>query len=89
MSYASGATPADADSLSRDPEPAQKEPAPGVLRLLGRTLLLGSAPYVAVRNGEKPGRRGLEILLVIIGLVVLAQLIGYWLGVLAAGFPVR
>jgi len=89
MSYASGATPADADSLSRDPEPAQKERAPGVLRLLERTLLPGSALYVAVCDGKKPGRRGLEILLVIIGLVVLAQLIGYWLGVLAAGLPVR
>lgn len=84
MSYTSGETLVDADSLSRDPEPVQKERAPGVLRLLGRTLLLGSAPYAAVRNGEKPGRRGFEILLVIIGLVVLAQLIGYGLGVLTA-----
>lgn len=86
MSYSSGETFADIDSLSRDIEPAEngRTPAPGMLNLLGRALLLGSEPYTIVRDGEKPGRRGLKIILVIIGLVALAQLIGYWLGALTA-----
>lgn len=85
MSYQAGETLADTDSLSRNGEPAENDGAtPGVLRLLGRTLLLGNEPYVAVRDGAKPGRRGFVIILVIIGLVVLAQLIGYWLGALTA-----
>ena len=85
MSYQSGETLADTDSLSRDGEPAENNRAtPGVLRLLGRTLLLGSEPYAVVRDGEKPGRRGFAIILVIIGLVIIAQLIGYWLGALTA-----
>jgi len=85
MSYQAGETLADTDSLSRNGEPAENDGAtPGVLRLLGRTLLLGNEPYVAVRDGAKPGRRGFIIILVIIGLVVLAQLIGYWLGALTA-----
>ncbi len=86
MSSESGEMLAAADSLSREVEPAEngRTPAPGVLNLLGRTLLLGSEPYAAVRDGEKPGRRGFIIILAIIGLVVLAQLIGYWLGALTA-----
>lgn len=85
MSYQAGETLADTDSLSRNGEPAENDGAtPGVLRLLGRTLLLGNEPYAAVRDGAKPGRRGFIIILVIIGLVVLAQLIGYWLGALTA-----
>lgn len=86
MSFSSGETLADTDSLSREIEPAEngRAPAPGILRLLGRTLLLGSEPYAVVRDDAKPGRRGLVILLVIVGLVVLAQLIGYWLGALTA-----
>ena len=85
MSYQAGETLADTDSLSREGKPAENgRTTPGVLRLLGRTLLLGNEPYVAVRDGAKPGRRGFIIILVIIGLVVLAQLIGYWLGALTA-----
>jgi hypothetical protein len=84
MPHPSDETLADTDSLSRKPEPAQNDRTPGVLSLLGRTLLLGSEPYVAVRDGEKPGRRGFVVLLVIIGLVILAQWLGYWLGALTA-----
>lgn len=82
MSYSSSETLADTNSLSREIEPAEngRPPAPGILRLLGRTLLLGSEPYTIVRDGEKPGHRGFVMLLVIIGLVVLAQLLGFWLG---------
>ena len=85
MSYQAGETLADTDSLSREGKPAENgRTTPGVLRLLGRTLLLGNEPYAAVRDGAKPGCRGFIIILVIIGLVVLAQLIGYWLGSLTA-----
>ncbi len=86
MSYASSETLADDDSLSRDSEPAQNHPAsaPGVLSLLWRTLLLGSEPYAVIHAGEKPGRRGFVIILVILGLVVLAQVIGFGLGELTA-----
>jgi hypothetical protein len=37
-----------------------------------------------VRDDAHPARRGFTILLTIIGLVMLAQLIGYWLGALTA-----
>lgn len=86
MSYQAGETLADTDSLSREIEPAEngRPPAPGILRLLGRTLLLGTEPYAVVRDDARPGRRGIVILLVIIGLVTLAQLIGFWLGSLTA-----
>lgn len=86
MSYSSGETLADTDSLPRDSEPAEnvRTPAPSVLSLVWRTLLLGSEPYVAVRDSERPGRRGFIIVMVIIGLVVLAQLIGFGLGALTA-----
>lgn len=85
MSYSSGETLADTDSLSRGGEPAENDRTPpGVLSLLWRTLLLGNSPYAAVRDDARPARRGFTILLAIIGLVTLAQLIGYWLGTLTA-----
>lgn len=91
MSYSSGETLstsetlADTDSLSRGGEPAENGgTAPGVLRLLWRTLLLGNSPYAAVRDDAHPARRGFVILSVILGLVTLAQLIGYGLGAVTA-----
>ena len=60
------------------------ESPPGMLRLLWRALLLGSSPYAIVRDSARPGRRGFGLLLAIIGLVVLAQVIGYGLGWLTA-----
>lgn len=59
-------------------------PLPGTLALLGQALFLGVKPYTIVRDSEKPARRGFGILLTIIGLLVLAQVIGYGLGWLTA-----
>lgn len=59
-------------------------PSPGTLALLGRALFLGVEPYAIVRDDEKPARRGFSILMTIIGLIVLAQVIGYGLGWLTA-----
>lgn len=60
------------------------ESPPGMLRLLWRALLLGSSPYAIVRDSARPGRRGFGLLLAIIGMVALAQVIGYGLGWLTA-----
>lgn len=77
----------DADLAPAMPEEPVREPSveqPGLFALFGRTLLFGSTPYDSVRDHKTPGRRGLVIILTIIGLVVLAQLIAYWLGSLTA-----
>jgi len=64
--------------------PGDADRPPGVLALLWRALLLGSSPYVVVRDDARPGRRGLVLLLAIVGIVTLAQVIGYGLGWLTA-----
>lgn len=56
----------------------------GLLRLLGQALLLDGAGYAAVRGDRTPLRRGFAALLVVLGLVGLARLIGLGLGLLAA-----
>lgn len=87
MSIESGDIAIDADAIVTAPrEPAHDDDhsQPGVLALLGRTLLLGNEPYAFVRDAASPGQRGFVIILTIVGLVTLAQLIGYWLGELTA-----
>ena len=56
----------------------------GLFGLLGQALLLDGAAYTAVRDDRTPFRRGLLALLLILGLVALARLIGLGLGLLAA-----
>lgn len=58
--------------------------SPGAMALLWRALLLGSSPYAIVRDDANAGRRGFVLLLAIIGIVALAQVIGYGLGWLTA-----
>lgn len=60
------------------------EAPPGTLTLLWRALLLGSSPYAVVRDDANAGRRGFVLLLAIIGIVALAQVIGYGFGWLTA-----
>ncbi|MFO7635045.1 MAG: Yip1 family protein [Caldilinea sp.] len=69
---------------SVDDSDKKNAPRPGVLTLLGRALLLGAEPYAVVRDDATPGRRGFVIILSIVGLVMLAQIVGYWLGWLTA-----
>jgi hypothetical protein len=59
-------------------------PQSGILSLLGRALFLGVEPYAIVRDSKKPAQRGFAILFSILGLVTLAQVIGYGLGWLTA-----
>ncbi len=73
----------DDSSPNRAAAPDAESP-PGVLALLWRALLLGGSPYAVVRDDAKPGRRGFGLLLAIIGIVVLAQVIGYGTGWLTA-----
>ena len=68
-------------------EAGQEQPAaarPGLFGLLGQALLLNGAAYTAVRDDRTPFRRGLLALLLVLGLVALARLIGLGLGLLAA-----
>ncbi|MCB0051446.1 MAG: hypothetical protein KDE24_18090, partial [Caldilinea sp.] len=60
------------------------ESQPGVLALLGRTLLFSTEPYAIVRDDDHPGRRGFVIVLVVVAIVAVAQMIAYWLGWLTA-----
>ena len=60
------------------------ESPPGVLALLGRTLLFSTEPYALVRGSDYPGRRGLVLLLAMVVLVTLVQMLAYWLGWLTA-----
>lgn len=85
MSSQSSELLVDGDAAALAAEgPPRDDAAPGMLTLLGRALLFSNAPFVVVRDGARPGRRGLRIILVILGLVVLAQLLGYWFGSLTA-----
>ena len=68
-------------------EEVQEQPAvarPGLFGLLGQALLLNGAAYTAVRDDRTPFRRGFLALLLVLGLVALARLIGLGLGLLAA-----
>lgn len=57
---------------------------PGLLGLLGQALLLNGAAYTTVHDDRTPFRRGFLALLLVLGLVALARLIGLGLGLLAA-----
>lgn len=78
----------DASVNADDPKhiipPGGAATPPGMLVLLWRALLLGSSPYAIVRDSVRSGRRGFVLLLVIIGIVIAAQAIGYFLGWLTA-----
>ena len=63
-----------------DAQPTQKS----ILTLLVQALLLNGAAYGAVRNDRSPFRRGLLVLLAILGIVGLARLVGLGLGLLTA-----
>lgn len=77
----------DADlafSTSSEPERQDSEPPPGVLQLLRRALFFSNEPYAIVRDNARPGRRGLVIILTIVGIVALAQGVAYGVGWLTA-----
>lgn len=87
MSSPSGELTAAPEEMAVPPahdDDSSSAPQPGVLALLGRSLLFSTEPYATVRDGEHPGRRGFVIVLVIVAIVALAQLAGYWLGWLTA-----
>ncbi len=65
-------------------QPVAAQARPGLLGLLGQALLLNGAAYTAVRDDRTPFRRGFLALLLVLGLVALARLIGLGLGLLAA-----
>ena len=71
------------EEMAAAPEAEQGE-RPGLLRMLGQVLLLDGAGYAAVREDRTPLRRGFAALLLVLGLVGLARLIGLGLGLLAA-----
>ena len=73
------------DSFDNDvAAPVEAAPRQGILRLLVQALFLNGAAYAAIRDDRAPWRRGLLTLLVVLGLVALARLIGLGLGLLAA-----
>lgn len=60
------------------------QPPQRILGLLGQALLLNPVAYVAIREHRVPFRRGLLILLTVLGIVGVARLVGLGLGLLAA-----
>lgn len=87
MPNVSGEMTAEPDEATVTPpakNDGEEKSQPGGLALLGRALLFSTEPYVVVRDGEHPGRRGFVLVLIIVAIVAVAQLIAYWLGWLTA-----